>query len=313
MSLRFGLIAMVILGVATIGWCADTLIVKPEVYVRGPKVLVGDVADLEGDNAQEMRAVEVVNAALPGNTKHIDAALILSRLRNAGYDPASVEVKGSRSVRATTLCLEITDEMLAEDLRRHIRKEIPWSDATVDVWTPSFDVVVPEGEVAIVWRSNPDYRYIGAGVFRGEVLVDGALKKTVLCRAHIEAYDDVVIAADNIPRGAMISRADLRTEKRPLSTLKTGAFRNPDEVLGMVSRSTLFEGQVITKQQIMPRRLVSRNQIVPVEAHVGALVVRGQARALTNAAEGDTVTCAHLETKQEFQGIVRKDGVVVVR
>ena len=70
---------------------------------------------------------------------------------------------------------------------------------------------------------------------------------------------------------------------------------------------------MITKRKVQPRRLFKRNQIVIVEARAGALRVRNRARALDDGRAGDVVTCLNLDSKQEFQGVVRKDGVVVVQ
>lgn len=49
-----------------------TVTVKDSAYVKGPKILLGDVADITGDNAEKLAQVEVAPAALPGTAKRID-------------------------------------------------------------------------------------------------------------------------------------------------------------------------------------------------------------------------------------------------
>jgi flagella basal body P-ring formation protein FlgA len=292
----------------------DTVVVRDEVYVKGPKVLLGDVADIKGENAEALASVELATAALPGDSKRFDAALVLARIGNAGIDTESVAVTGARAVVANTLHLELTREMMAEDLRRFIEVEMPWNpqDTTVDVSPPAQDVVVPDGDVALVWRPNPQYRWAGAGSFRGEVRVDGEVKKTLHCRATIDAYTDVVVALEDIPRGAVISANHLDVEKRSVTSLPLGTFDFPEELLGYVARSTIFPGTVMTKRHVMPRKVVKRNQMVVVEARVGGLLVQTRARAMTDACEGDTLRCLNVDSKEEFIGTVRGDGIVIL-
>ena len=73
----------------------DTLVLKDEAYVRGPRVLLGEVAEIEGTLAPELESIELGTAALPGDSKRLNAALVESRIRNAGLDLSDVEVSGA--------------------------------------------------------------------------------------------------------------------------------------------------------------------------------------------------------------------------
>lgn len=300
---------------AATAWAeGDTLTLKPEAYVKGPNVLLGDIAEITGDHAKPLAALEIAPAAMPGGSKNFDAAYLLSRIRSAGYSDADLKVTGARYVKATTLHLDVTHEMLAEDLRHFIQSEMPWKpeDATIDILTPEQDFVVPDGKVTFTWRPRPDYRYVGLGSFRGEVAVDGRLQKVVLCRANIEAYADVVVAVNELERGHIIVPGDVTLEKRSMAMAGENALRDLSAPVGYTARSAIFPGQVISKGDIVPRILVRRNQMVNVEMRSGTLDIKGVARAMNDAHEGDMVTCQNVQSKQQFQGVVRKDGVVVV-
>jgi flagella basal body P-ring formation protein FlgA len=293
---------------------ADTVMLKTEAYVKGPALTLGDVANIEGENAESLAGIELGSAAVPGSSKRIDAALVESRIENSGIPTGHVTFQGPGSVVAKTLHAEITSDMLATDLRTFIEGEMPWAldEATIDVVAPTQDLIVPDGSVEIRWWPNPQYRWVGPGVFRGEVHVDGAVKRTVLVRAQVEAYTDVLVAVTDIPRGSLISASDVQLEKRAMSLMKGSVLQSTEDAVGQVARSTIFPGQVITNRQLMARQLIKRNQSVTVEARAGGLVIRSQARALMNGCEGDLVTCMNLDSKEEFQGVVGKDGVVNV-
>jgi len=294
---------------------ADTIVLREEAYVKGPKVLLGDVADIEGENRSTLETVEVASAAQPGDCCQLNATLVISRVRNAGIDPEVLEVKGARSVKATTLHRELAPETILESLHTFIETEMPWDlDATeIDVSMPTGNIVLPEGELEIAWRPSPQYRYVGTGSFRGEIRVDGNFQKNVLCKASVEPFVDIVVARKEISRGKPLSANDVDLEKQRVSALKEGVYHNIEELQGFVAKTTILSGDVITNAKVAPQTIIKRNQMVLVEATIASMVIQTRARANSDACAGDLVFCQNLDSKETFQGIVRSDGVVVVQ
>jgi flagella basal body P-ring formation protein FlgA len=293
---------------------ADTITIHDEVYVKGPKVLLGDVAKIEGEHQTLLEKIVLAPAALPGNTRYFDAALVQSRLRQAGIESDNIEVKGSRRSQATTLFLEITPGMIAEDLRNYVNTEMPWNPAvtTVDVTQPTQGYIVSDGDVRFRWKTNPQYDYLGQGTFHGEVLVDGKVERSFYTRAQIETYADVVIAKSDIGRGDLLGQHNLMLQKREISKLERGAKFRLEELEGQVAKIALLPGQVVTGRKVAPRRLIKRNQMVDVQTKIGSLTIYSKAQALNDGAAGDLVTCRSLHSKEEFMGILRKDRVVII-
>jgi flagella basal body P-ring formation protein FlgA len=164
----------------------------------------------------------------------------------------------------------------------------------------------------IVWRPDPRYTWVGPGVFRGEILVDGEVKRTFFCKVQMEVYADVLVASTDIPRGKPISEGDVDVQKRALTAMRSDFLADPEDAVGLLARSTIFPGQVITKRNVIPPKLVKRYQVVSVETRAGALLVRGRARALADGRAGDIVPCRNEGSKEQFYGVVRDDGVIVV-
>ncbi len=294
---------------------ADTLVLKEEAFVKGPKVFLGELAEIEGVNAEILAAIEVTSAALPGGSKNLNAALVESRIRTAGLGASDVEIRGARRIHTTTMHNEIGREMVAESLRTFILEKMPWDPERTEIDVPPVlsDFVVPEGVLDIEWRPSPQYRYVGSGAFRGTILVDGQPKKTLSCRAVVEPYVEVVMAANDIPRGRPISMNDLELREMGLSMAPTGAMTNPSQAVGLLARRTIFPGQPLTTRNVEPPTVIKRNQLVAVQLRAGALHMQSRAKALSDARAGDTLICENLNSKDRFQGVVRADGVVVVQ
>lgn len=291
-----------------------TVELKRQVYVKGPNVTLGDIAEIAGDGAPYLKAIKVATAAMPGATRRLNAAIVRLRIEHAGLDPKNIIFRGPSLVHATTLSLDVSAEVLAASLRNFIEAEMPWApdQATVDVLPPAQGLVVSDGEIDIRWRPNPVYNYLGAGSFRGEILVDGRVERRFYARAHIEAYDDVVVASRGLSRGERITASNVRLEKRALSRLTQGVYFSPEDLRGFVARTSIRQGQLVTERKVSPPELVKRNQLVIVETSIGTLTVQAQAKALNAAVVGDIVLCESTGTGQEYSGMLRSDGVVVV-
>lgn len=306
-----------LLAVAAIAAADDTenkVVLRQEVYVKGPAVHLGDIADIKGDAATVLGDIELIPAASPGRSLRVDASLVRTRLRNAGIDPAEVAFDGARSVVAKTLYLDITKEMLAEDLRSYIIENMPWApeDAAIDVATAGSDTIVPDGDVVIVWRPSPQYRWYGQGTFRGEIHVDGKQEQTLIARANVDAYVDVLVAEREIPRGRLLSASDFRLEKRSLANLRRPPLRDFESVAGFLARNPIYPGEVVTDRHLRARVLVKRNALATVKSRVGNLMVTGRARALMDGHEGDSIILVNPNSKKEITGVVQPDGTVVV-
>ena len=294
---------------------ATSLTLREEAYVRGPSVRLGDVAVIHGDGAEALADIELGSAAMPGQSKHLNASIVTARIQSAGVDVSGIEVDGARQVRATTLHQEISPQALADSLAQFIEEEMPWDPkrTEVDVPLPRQTVIVPEGDLEINWRPTRRYDYLGRGTFKGAVYIDGRMEDSLLMQVEIESYDNVLVAARDIPRGNPVSPNDVEVQRLPLSQVDLSALRAEHEAVGLIAKKTIFPGQVITERNVTPPTVVKRNQMVPVEVRSGGLKISTRARAMTDGRVGDMVICVSPESKEQFQGVVRADGVVVVQ
>lgn len=294
---------------------ADRVVLMDEAYVKGPKVTIGDVAQLEGEFAKTLAHIELSSAAIPGSSKSINASLVLARVRSTGLDMDGIEFGGASHTRATTLSEEIGKNHLATSLREFIVARMPWDalSTEVDVPLPNQIITVPEGDLDIQWYASPQYQFLGPGTFSGKILVDGEEKRTLTMRAHVTAYGEVLVARGDIARGRPISANDIEVQQHALNNMPTGVLTEAVDVIGLVAKKTIFPGQAITTRNTQQRLVVSRNQLIPIEVRVGNLIVKDRAKAMMDGRTGDTIMVQNQNSKAQFQGIVRKDGVLVVQ
>ena len=292
----------------------DTITLKQETYAKGPQITLGEVADISGENAALLGGIELAPAAPPGDLRRLESPLVDARIKAAGFSAESFEIRGSASVLAKTLHREVTPETIEQNVRAFIEQQMPWQkeNTVIEVTVPVQSVVVSEGEVGFEWKPDPEFHYLGTGSIRGAVTVDGEVKRGFVCKVSIETYDEVLVSAGPIERGKALSSANVTVERRALSGLKDTVFRDASEVAGFIARRAIGPGQVITARSLAPRTIVKRNQLVMIETRAGGLQVQTQALAGSDGAIGDLIICINPNSRQPFQGTVRKDGVVVI-
>ncbi len=294
---------------------AHEVTLREESLTVGPVVRLGDIATVAGQEAERLAAMEIVDAARPGSSKRVAKSMVGLRIRNAGFADEEVALSGPSMTTVTTSHREIGPEEIVASLRRHILSEMPWQpdSAEVDIPAPREALCIPDADYVLEWRTDPQYGYVGSGVFRGAVMINGEERQSLTCRARIDAYGDIVVAARDIPRGRPIAPADLATRKQRIAQMPRGALLSVSEAVGLVTRKSFFRDQPLTAQGLEARTVVRRNQVLPVEMRAGAVWVQTQARALSDGRLGDWVIFANLNNKQEFQGYIREDGVIVVQ
>jgi len=311
------LLTLCITGLTGLGMSAaaiDTITLKQEAYVKGPKVTLGEVADITGDHTEQLGGIEVGPAASPGDSRRVEKPLIEARLKTAGIAAETFDLRGAPAVVAKTLHLEVTRDVVEQNIRAFVEQQMPWKpeDAVIEVSFPMEGMVVPEGEVGFEWKVDPGFRFLGPGGIRGAVTVDGEVKRSFLCKVSIEAYDEVMVASVPIQRGSMLAMSNVTIERRAMSGLKDAVFHDPSELAGFVARRAIGPGEIITQRSLAPRIIIKRNQLVTVETRAGGMQIETQARAGSDGAAGDVVICVNPNSNQPFQGVVRRDGVVVV-
>jgi flagellar basal body P-ring formation protein FlgA len=156
----------------------------------------------------------------------------------------------------------------------------------------------------------PGMRHVG-NVTVG-VRCTGASPWTVFVAAAVRLYRTVLVLDRPLPRGASLTAADLRTERRDVGGLSQGYLEEPAAVLGKELRSPLGAGFVLHPGVLAAPVLVRRGERVTLLARSAGFEVRSQGLALEDGEAGGTVRIRNLGSARVVQGRVAGPGVVVV-
>lgn len=129
----------------------------------------------------------------------------------------------------------------------------------------------------------------------------------------VQVYDTtpVLVTKRPIARGQMLTGADVAIESPPRGVhVPTGRplVYSLEEAIGKEAARSIREGEVVTADMCLAPQMVERNEIVTIVAGGGGIVIRRQAKALTDARHGDVVEVQLLDSRERLVGRVVGPG-----
>lgn len=122
----------------------------------------------------------------------------------------------------------------------------------------------------------------------------------------------VLVAARPLLRGATVGAGDVEIQMRDRATLGTAWLDAPEQLQHQVLNRPVASGAVLQPSMLSAERIVRRGQSVVLIGGSGHFQVRGQGKALADAAIGDALRVENLGSRRVVQGRVQADGSVQV-
>ncbi|MFO7859550.1 MAG: flagellar basal body P-ring formation chaperone FlgA [Ectothiorhodospiraceae bacterium] len=123
----------------------------------------------------------------------------------------------------------------------------------------------------------------------------------------------VLVAAEALPRGTILSESHLRAVERNVNRLSRGYYVDPEDVVGMQTGRPLREGDLITASRIEARRLVERGQRVLITAGSAVTEISMNGEALEPGRRGERVRVRNSSSGRVVEGEVVADSRVRIQ
>lgn len=135
---------------------------------------------------------------------------------------------------------------------------------------------------------------------------------TVYQRAEIRVYDQVLVARHFLRRNAILSAADLRSERRELSALPGGYETDPAQLIGRQLRQAFMAGMVISPRAVKMPSAVRQGDTVTLIVRQGGMQVTSSGIALSDAGLGERVRVRNSASQRVIEGTVIEERRVEV-
>ncbi len=129
---------------------------------------------------------------------------------------------------------------------------------------------------------------------------------------HTKIFTQVVVAAQNLPKGQIIKAENLRFAEANRSHLRNGYYKNKSLVIGKVANRPLKAGRIITPKLVKSPTLVKRGQLVMISAKSGTVHVEMEGIAKQSAGLNDRIKVYNRSSKRLIEAVVVGPGRVQV-
>lgn len=132
----------------------------------------------------------------------------------------------------------------------------------------------------------------------------GSRPWVVYVSAKVRAFQEVLVAGRFLPRGTQLTHADLKAERRDLTTLAAGYETDVARLVGKGLRRSLREGAVIPPRALKAPDLVKRGERVTIVVNHSGMQVTASGIALRDATQGEYVQVRNETSKRVVEGQV---------
>ena len=158
-----------------------------------------------------------------------------------------------------------------------------------------------EAHVRLQRCSRPVTPMVSAGAhMRDRILVElrcpGAAPWHIYVPVRMVGTSPVTIAARAIVAGSVLTDKDVRVEQRDIPELPPGYLDDPTVAVGLTAARPISSGAVITNQFLVGAKAVQRGQTVTLVADSGAMSIRMEGRALSDALINQRVKVENLSS-----------------
>ena len=291
--------------------------VKESATVQGREILLKDIAKIQAPNRallEQLEALPVGQAPLPGLTRTFDPGLIMIKLRQYKIDPAGIQIESSGAVVVAGAHRVIGSDEIFQAAKSAVLKgrEGELEQITVRVDTLPPDLVVPPGEIEL--RARPRLTSVGLGPIPVvvEAWVDGRLYRTVSLAVRLSLMRDVVVANYPLPSHRLVKATDVRVERRDIGLLQHEPLQDLALAVGRRTTRVLAMGDVVLADAVELPPLIQKGDVVTLMVESPGLLVTAKGIAQEKGRVGELVRVKNTASGREVLGKVESDKTVRV-
>ncbi|MEM9789808.1 MAG: flagellar basal body P-ring formation chaperone FlgA [Planctomycetota bacterium] len=330
------LAGLLVAGVAS----ADTVRLHPEVATGDRTITLGEVAELDGPNAEALEGVVVADWPEVVQRSRLSLGEVRQALDVAGANWAKLSLEGPPQSHVSIVEPEVpalpepTEEVKADPADAQANQ--PLDDAELTLSSLSSEQIptlrreiasrliassgLPAQDVRVVFSRDADVL---------DAPIAGPTRLRPATTARIGAVPVVVETLGPQDRVAQRHEVLARVERRVVGLIATRSLRsdralarddvevaelwldhptaqplaNPDAVVGVHLRSPVTKGVAIYPDHLKAEAVIRRGELVNVRVVAGGLVVRSVGVAAHNAAVGEPIKLRRQRSRETFEAI----------
>jgi len=280
-----------------------TITLLEAVEIDGPSIYLGQIAQIDGRDLQliqQLNEVAVGKAPLPSRSRVVETDYVKLRLRQNGFDVATLNLNGSRHVKITRSYIEVgkaeIEKIISDYLYHEALKGQP--SAIVKAVRVPDRLILPQGRITYQVIPPKHTNFLGKIPLSIQFHVDGKLKKKVWAMATIEMAIDVAVAKRPLRKHKLIDENDVEFKKMDLAQLPANVITDPQDVIGKRTRQTISSKAVLHTDLIELPPIIKRGDVVVIVVELKGLRITARGKAKRRGRLGERIPVENLDSKK---------------
>ncbi len=282
----------------------DSIVLKKDVVAK-PQLTLADIALIHIKNVKLAAYIEQI----PIDTRYIEDNYISKEevykvLEENFLDTNKIEIQGA-GIRILHKKMVVTKNDLITALMRYIKSH--YKNIEVERISFVFKEFRPQGYFRLQLLPTSDtfnHIYFVIKIYDAQGLV-----KRINVNVKVKRYASLYIAKRFIPKGTIISQADIALQRIRIKNAHLKRL-NKEDIIGAVARQNISANKVIKEYMIVPNFPVKRSKNVKIVYKRGGIHIELLGLALENGKRGDIIRVKNLSSNKVLQCKVISDGVV---
>jgi len=293
-----------------------TVSVPDTVRVNVPFIILGKIADIQGDDQElieKLEAVKLGKAPAAGEMKEISGHSIETKISRIVVDTETVTMHFPETVEVMADGIEISAEKIEGMVKRFILKKVPWDSSSVTITvSPVKRIILDQGTVTYAMSARKKEDFLGNTNISLAFLVDGRITKKIQIQTKIAVMQDILVSNRALERHDVIAEEDVRLEQMNLAELKTDVMTDSGEVIGKRVKRTVGVNTPLRLNFLEVPPLVKRGDMVTIVAESDVLKITTKGFVTESGCKGEMVKVINVNSRKELFAKVRDARTVEV-
>ncbi|MBN2644238.1 MAG: flagellar basal body P-ring formation protein FlgA [Desulfuromonadaceae bacterium] len=244
---------------------------RAEALVAGDEISLCDVV-VAKPVVPQLCELQLGRSPNAGQSRQFDRAFVLRALQRGGLDPSSVIWTGADGVTVTRdgeRVRQVDVEATIGDFLELNRKRFGAVEMRFESHQSIEDFYLPRGELTV--EVIPAVKeLIGSRSLTLVYRVDQHIVKNLAVRGKLLVYADVAVARHNLPRGTLLTAAQIQMARLDVSDLN-GPFFSLAALEGMRLMRNVRAGEAIEHRQVEQPPVIKKGDFVKIVAARGGM------------------------------------------
>lgn len=278
--------------------------VYEQAEVLTDQILLGGIARIDGGDAAFVRKLEGViigRSPFPGKTRTLDAATLLSRLRQSGIDPEKLDLQVPSEVVLSREAVTIGRDQIEQIVRAFLQQQVarkPTEAVVIKDIRVSEAVVLPQGHLTTHVTAPKNSELTGSVPLQVTFTVEPDFERRVWVTASLEQRVNVVVARRPMGRFKPIEEADIELTAVDLASLPADRIDDPAVAIGKRTRRAVGSGTVLRPDLLELPPLVKRGDRVRIIAESAGLRVSAFGQVKQKGTQGELIPVVNLDSNK---------------